>query len=152
MPGFPSIVVSFTAPHRISSYHSNSEGMLGFSKELLRTRTIQIFKGPKTDTLRLTSAIKKSAAKDPTTAEFYLYDVSGECRKVRLNISAFCGIGGSPVACKITVEEIFSPSRRSPGGTKFVDIQMSYADYSSSLITGPKNFQSRLCDEIDRSF
>ena len=102
----PSLVVSFNAPHRISTFHCNQEGFLGFSKELLRNRTIQIFHGPKTCAAQLSNAINKSAENKPTIAEFHLYDSSGECRAVMLSISAFRGAGGSPVACIISLETV----------------------------------------------
>lgn len=104
MPTCPSIVVSFNAPHRISTFHCSKDGFLGFSKELLRNRTIQIFHGPKTSAAQLSNAINKSAENKPMIAEFHLYDVTGECRAVMLRISAFRGTGGSPVACMISID------------------------------------------------
>ena len=110
----PFIVVSFQAPHRISTCYCDEQGFLGYSKAHLRNRTVQMFHGAKTDADRLSSVIEKSAENKPLVARFELYDACGECRTVMLNISAFCGLGGTPVACKISIESFLIKVTENP--------------------------------------
>ena len=100
-----SVVVSFTAPHRISTYYSDQDSVLGYSRDLLRGRTIKLFFGPKTDETRILAAIKKCAELNTTIANTAVYDIYGECIKSSLTFSPFCGSGGMPVACRVSFTE-----------------------------------------------
>ena len=105
IPGKHSIVVSFTAPHRISTIYCEDEGILGYSKALLRGQTAEIFHGPKTNAEKLSAAIKNTAQNISLIAEFHLYDVNGQCQTVLLNVAPYRGVGGAAVACRISVVE-----------------------------------------------
>ena len=98
-----SLVVCFNAPHRISTLNCETEGFLGYSKELLRGRSLQIFHGAMTDIPKLTTAIQNSSLKKSNTHKCRLYDINGICRNFLLTCSPFCGIGGAAVACKISI-------------------------------------------------
>ena len=98
------IFVSLQAPHRISAYSFNDEVLLGYSMELLRGRSIKIFHGPKTEITKLTAAIKNSALNTPVSVELDLYDRDGICHRVAVACTPFCGAGGAPVACRISIQ------------------------------------------------
>ncbi len=99
-----SLYVAFKPPHRISAYKLNgtSHSFLGYSVELLLERSIKIFMGPKTDTAKLSSAIKTTALNTPVTAVMELYDISGACQRVTMTFTPY-SVGDDPIACKICI-------------------------------------------------
>ncbi len=59
--------------------------------------------GPKTDSAKLSAAIKLTALNTPVTAELDLYDISGACQRVAMTCTP-CSVEGNPVACKICIQ------------------------------------------------
>ena len=144
-----SAVVSFNAPHRISTCYCDKDGILGYTKNLLRGQSVAIFQGPMTDKKKFTIAIQNTARKQSAREDFYVYDVNGECYLVQFAFEAFCGVGGAAVACKLsmTTEQV----------ANIMDIKTSLANTRSEIINSVQNshrniqafhYEARRCSSL----
>lgn len=134
------LYVAFNPPHRISAYKSvgSSQTLLGFSVELLRGRSIKVFAGPKTDTRKLSSAIKMTALNTPVTAELDLYNNDGACQRVTLTFTP-CVIGAEPIACKICIIQRSAnhPTERLVTDMKPTKPEVALAAFSRDPVPSP---------------
>jgi hypothetical protein len=98
------LFAAFNPPHRISAskLDGSAQTVLGYNVELLRGRSIKVFMGPKTDSTKLSAALKSAALNNAVTAEMDLYDISGTCQRVTLTFTPFSA-GAFPTACRICI-------------------------------------------------
>ena len=98
------IIVSLDSPHRLLAIEFGTDEILGYTEQLLRGRTLQVFHGPTTDSVSITSAVKASFFFTTTKLQLNLYELSGLCRTVSAIFEPFSDAGGVPVGCKFSFE------------------------------------------------
>jgi hypothetical protein len=98
------VYVSFDAPHKLLALEFGGEQeMFGYSEQLLRGRTLQVFHGPTTDSIRITSAVKASKYCTATKFQLNFYEISGRCVTVFASFEPYSFTAGMPVTgCKIS--------------------------------------------------
>ena len=102
----PEIVVSYDPPHWILATGCSSAGILGYVESHIHSRTLKLFYGPRTNSLRLSAAIKNSALQRSSVSILVdLYESSGHCRNMLVTCSPFCDYSGAPVGCKLQIED-----------------------------------------------
>ncbi len=98
------LIVSLDLPHRILKFTIGTYEILGYTEKLLQGRTLQVFHGPTTDSVSITSAIKACLHCKTTTLHLNLYELSGECHAVLASFEPYCDGGGVPDGCKLSFE------------------------------------------------
>ncbi len=98
------LVISFDAPHKLLAVEFENSEILGFTEELLQGRTLQVFQGPTSDSVSMTSAIKACMYCTTTTLQLDLYDLSGKNHTVFAALEPLLDTSGVPVACKFSFE------------------------------------------------
>ena len=72
-----SILVSLDAPHIVLTCGPQLAGLLGYTAEEIVGRSIKILHGPRTETSKISSAIKRSSLNQTTAIQSILYGRSG---------------------------------------------------------------------------
>jgi hypothetical protein len=98
------LVVSFEAPHKLLASEASQQSCLGYDTVGLRGQTFDIFKGPRTDAIRLSNAIKQTSFCVSTSLQSILYDRLGRWNTFLVTCSPFLDDTGLPSACKISFE------------------------------------------------
>jgi hypothetical protein len=99
-----SLFVSFEAPHIIwDSEGCNYSGLLGFREDEIMGKSFQIFQGPRTDPVLLSSAISNSAQYNHSKSQMELYNIEKKCVMVFITFSPCCDAEGTPFQCKVSI-------------------------------------------------
>jgi hypothetical protein len=121
--GAPAVVAALQAPHKLLAVEFGTNEVLGYSEQLLRGSTFQIFHGYRTDSTRINAAIKAASFGATTNLQLDLYHHSGNYSTLSTSFEPFCDIRGCPVGCKVS----FSAS-------PVIDIDEALADESCAKI------------------
>ena len=97
------IVVAFDAPHRILAIKADASSVLGYGEEQLCGRTCQVFQGPRTDSAKLSSAIKGTALQVSTSMYIELYEFFGKSQQMMVICSPYFDLSGRLVGCSLSI-------------------------------------------------
>jgi hypothetical protein len=99
-----SLFVSFEAPHIIwNAEGCDYAGILGFRKDEILGQSFQIFQGPRTDPILLSSAISNSAQRNHSKSQMELYNIENKCVMMLMTFSPCCDTLGTPFQCKVSI-------------------------------------------------
>ena len=93
------ILVSLDAPYIVLTCDPDLAGMLGYTSDEIVGRSIKILHGPRTDTTKIGSAIKKSSFNQTTVIHSILYGRSGLGKTLSVTFSPYYDAWGVLRGC-----------------------------------------------------
>ena len=125
------VVVSLDAPHQILMSDSSFTNLLQYNAEEIMGRSVKFLFGPKTDSIKIHSAIKSASFSKETTIHVVLYSRFGEPRNIVFTCSPFKGYSGDLQGCLIVFENSGTISLQealqdSPSAKALISAQQPY--------------------------